>query len=358
LVRAVFVELYPQHVKILTENTRTNLFNLRQLLKIETNPDEDLHRDKLKLYKNLDDEYEEIQELGKGRYGRVIKARNRRRAEPFCALKLINLQELTFGRTKQAASEREYTIMAFLLEEFGSTKPHANVVGFERAFAANIWGVKHMVFKLEYVDGKALRHFTEKEQLPATKILDICCGVFAALEFLHGQGIIHRDVKPDNVIFNQHTNVVTVVDLGLAGLLDRNSPATCFDGTFKGSLTYMSPDVLRRDLRDETLTEEDLLGGDVWAMGVILFQLITLKDPSWFGSKDAYQLKLRLSNQTNDMIAGLAPAIGPYLTPKGGEYEWLVLTLTEILKKEQDERPTAAKLHKIFREERYGPDSK
>lgn len=352
LVEAQFRALFPEHMHILMpDDTRRNIFNLRQLLRSETG-DEKLHVEKVKVHQDLNAEYEEIEELGRGQYGKVIKARNRKRVEPFCALKLMDMETMRMGRTRKVAAEREYAVMRFMSEEFAVSKPHPNIVGFEQAFAARVKGVMHMVLKYEYVDGDTLRIFTEIERLAGTAILDVGVAVFSALAFLHGNGLVHRDIKPDNIMFNRNTNTITVIDLGFACFFDGRGPISCFDGPIKGSYSFLSPEVLRREILNQTPSAEDLILADIWAVGVILFELITLKTPPWFSAKTTEQMKQKLVGRGQEALYDCVRLLMPYAV-LNGEYEWLGIQTMDILN--LDTRPNAAEMQARFAGERYKP---
>lgn len=345
LIRKLFETLFPKYVYLVQEgDTRRNLFNLRQLMKIETK-ETDLMVGPLKVHKDLKEEYEELEELGKGMFGRVIKARNLIRSEPFCALKLMDIETIKVGRTKRIPAEREHAVMSFLAEEFGEVKVHPNIVGFYGAFAARAKGIMCMVLKYEYVDGDTLRIFTEIERLSGQQIIDIGTAVFDALGFLHANGIVHRDVKPDNVMLNRATNTVTLIDLGFACFYDGRGPVSCFDGPIKGSPSYLSPEILRRDEERETPTALELQLSDVWAMGVILFKLVTLTEPSWVRSKTSTAMREMLIQRGQNAIYDCVRALIPYAIPNG-EYEWLCVKTIDIL--HLITRPSAAAMYGEF----------
>jgi serine/threonine protein kinase len=228
-------------------------------------------------------------------------------------------------------------------------------VGFERAFAARVKGIMHMVLKYEYVDGDTLRIFTEIDRLNGNAMLDIGVSVFSALAFLHSNGLVHRDIKPDNIMFNKNTNRVTVLDLGFACFFDGRGPVSCFEGPIRGSLTYLSPEVLRRDLFNQIPTAEELLLSDVWAFGVILLRLVTLREPAWFLAKTPAEMRQKLVGRGQEAILECVRMLLPYAIPNG-EYEWVSIQTMDLL--HLDSRPRAAEMKERFERERYRPDRK
>ncbi len=90
-----------------------------------------------------------------------------------------------------------------------------------------------------------------------------------ALDFAHTQGVVHRDLKPDNILFDQHNNPY-ITDFGIAKLFNSTSDLSR-TGVVMGTVAYMSP---------EQATGQDLDGrSDIYALGVILFQILTNKRP-------------------------------------------------------------------------------
>jgi serine/threonine protein kinase len=359
LIRNEIVKLLPSALPQFTDDTRHNLYVLWQLLRGQPLPERDL-----KVYPDVEQEYETIGELGTGKFGRVVKARNRRKPEPFCALKLIDIETATHGRTKRPSADREHDIMRFLIEEFGHTKPHGNLVGFHGAFAAKSEGVMYMVLKYEFMDGQTLQEFCNKKRedkgtgkmievlkLKPDAILEIAIGVFSALRFLHSLGIAHRDFKPDNVVWNPNMNIVTVLDLGLSCFVNGNGLAPCFDGPVKGTYLYMSPEILKQDFTNSKPTIEELLLSDVWAVGVTLFQLLTQDEPIWFNAKIVNALRGYLIKNGAETLEDCRTKLQP-LTEDWFSYKWIAQQTMNILKLET--RPNAEEMHNRFYATRYG----
>ena len=121
---------------------------------------------------------------------------------------------------------------------------------------------------LEYVDGQALSSFTDVEQaLPISQVIDIafkCCG---ALEYANEKGLVHRDVKPANLIL-QADGVVKVTDFGTA--LSLRSDTTQVTGLV-GSPSYMAPE----QVREQTCTFQS----DMFSLAVVVYELLTGRKP-------------------------------------------------------------------------------
>jgi len=125
---------------------------------------------------------------------------------------------------------------------------------------------------MEYVPGGTLQSRLEKGPLDLAELTWIGTQIGDALEDAHGRGILHRDLKPGNVVLTA-SGTPKILDFGLAGLLHQSQTATDLTqpGTILGSLPYMAPEQLRGD-PDDART-------DVYAFGVILYEMATGERP-------------------------------------------------------------------------------
>ncbi len=141
---------------------------------------------------------------------------------------------------------------------------------------------------MEYVDGKTLAQIIDEDgPLPVTRIVDIACQALAALAVAHDIGVIHRDLKPENIMViegqddeGRTHDIVKVCDFGVAKLLQggARAPSVTAKGLVVGTPEYMSPEQARGDTLDAR--------SDLYAMGVLLFHLMTGKVP--FDSSTAF----------------------------------------------------------------------
>ncbi|MDB4940645.1 MAG: Serine/threonine protein kinase PrkC, regulator of stationary phase, partial [Labilithrix sp.] len=141
---------------------------------------------------------------------------------------------------------------------------------------------------MEYVDGQTLAALIANESpLPVARIVDIASQALAALAVAHDLGVIHRDLKPENIMVlrgeddeGRTHDIVKVCDFGVAKLLAgaRNGPSVTAQGLVVGTPEYMSPEQARGEELDAR--------SDIYAMGVLLFHLMTGKVP--FDSSTAF----------------------------------------------------------------------
>lgn len=137
---------------------------------------------------------------------------------------------------------------------------------------------------MEFFPGHELRHRIPLEQrgdgLPVQTVKEIMRKALTALKFLHEHGIMHRNLKPENIMINEHDDI-RIIDFGLAMSFDVNgSPqANSLDGTPE----YFSPELCRVAKGQCEYYGESC---DVWAMGVVMYELLTGQDLYSFRDSD------------------------------------------------------------------------
>jgi serine/threonine protein kinase/beta-lactam-binding protein with PASTA domain len=122
---------------------------------------------------------------------------------------------------------------------------------------------------MEYVPGRTLRDILrDRGRLPAREALEILIPVLAALGAAHQAGMVHRDVKPENVLMTDDGRV-KVVDFGLARAIEATNQTRT--GVMIGTIAYMSP--------EQVMTGGADVRSDVYAAGIVLFELVTGEQP-------------------------------------------------------------------------------
>jgi serine/threonine-protein kinase len=122
---------------------------------------------------------------------------------------------------------------------------------------------------MEYVPGRTLRDILrERGRLPAREALEIMIPVLAALGAAHQAGMVHRDVKPENVLMTDDGRV-KVVDFGLARAIEATNQTRT--GVMIGTIGYMAPEQVTTGAAD--------VRSDVYAAGIMLFELVTGQPP-------------------------------------------------------------------------------
>ncbi|MCJ0895089.1 Stk1 family PASTA domain-containing Ser/Thr kinase [Rhodococcus sp. ARC_M5] len=124
---------------------------------------------------------------------------------------------------------------------------------------------------MEYVDGDTLRDIVRAEgPMAPRRAMEVIADVCAALDFSHRNGIVHRDVKPANIMIN-NAGAVKVMDFGIArAIADSSSPMTQTAAVI-GTAQYLSPEQARGEQVDAR--------SDVYSLGCVLFEILTGEPP-------------------------------------------------------------------------------
>jgi hypothetical protein len=133
----------------------------------------------------------------------------------------------------------------------------------------------HVYIAYEHVAGKTLRQALRDGEIDDRKAIEACAQILDALDHAHAQGIVHRDVKPANVLLANGPGVdVRLVDFGLAQFAEAETLTEL--GDIPGTLAYISPE----RLAGKTATA----AADVWSVGVMLWEALVGWHPFWAGS--------------------------------------------------------------------------
>jgi serine/threonine protein kinase len=121
---------------------------------------------------------------------------------------------------------------------------------------------------MAFYEGETLRERIDRDGITVTEALEIASQIASGLARAHEKGIVHRDVKPGNILIDDH-GLVKIVDFGLAKLGSLTKMTVV--GTTMGTVSYMSPEQARGDEVDHR--------SDIWALGVVLYEMVTGRVP-------------------------------------------------------------------------------
>jgi eukaryotic-like serine/threonine-protein kinase len=199
--------------------------------------------------------YEILQLLGEGGMGAVYKATDRE-LDRFVALKVIR-PELASNPAILARFKQELLL--------AHQVTHRNVIRIYDLGDAE--GIKFIT--MEFIEGKDLRTLIrEKKKFAPEEAVDVIQQVCLALEAAHAVGVIHRDLKPQNIM-QDGTGRILVMDFGLARTLGGDGMTQT--GAIVGTMEYMSP--------EQALGKELDQRSDIFALGLILYEMLTGKGP-------------------------------------------------------------------------------
>ena len=237
------------------------------------------------------EDYENLHLLGQGAHGTIRVVRRKHDGHMLCK-KWISFERLpSSAHPTQVLREVEILMML---------SGHPHVIGFVGAFAGD--GGLNIV--QEYAEGGTLlqrldRQRADDEPLTEPEVLDTFVQISAALAHLHAHGVLHRDVKPANVFFDRR-NLCRLGDFGIA-----SSSKDPLPSKFLGTPLYLSPELIEGRPCDHK--------ADLWALGVLLYEMVALHHP--FAAENLAALALKI---TRAEFEPLASAVGLKQAASGG----------------------------------------
>ena len=146
--------------------------------------------------------------------------------------------------------------------------------------------VSYMV--MEYIQGGTLdSYLKQKKVLPVDEAVRITLHLADALAYAHQRGMIHRDIKPGNILFSDEShNHALLTDFGIARLLDEQKQMT-MTGALIGTPNYMSPEAARGEPCDAR--------ADIYSLGVVLYEMVTGRTP--YAADTPYSFLMKQANE-------------------------------------------------------------
>jgi serine/threonine protein kinase/Tol biopolymer transport system component len=213
--------------------------------------------------------YEVLRRIGAGGMGEVYLARDTRLGRQV-ALKLLPAAAVLHHDRVRRFKQEAHAVSAL---------NHPNILTIHEVGQS---GAIHYIV-MEYVEGDTLRQRLKRAPIRLSEALNVAAQIADALSAAHSAGIIHRDIKPDNVMLRKD-GYLKVLDFGLAKLTENVSQLTQVDfdaptiqairtnpGVVMGTAEYMSPEQARGLEVDQRT--------DVWSLGVILYEMVAGRRP-------------------------------------------------------------------------------
>jgi serine/threonine protein kinase len=211
--------------------------------------------------------YELVDVIGQGGMSVVYKARHKL-TEQDVALKILPPELAAHSQVKSRFLEEARALAAL---------DHPNIVHLYNFGQEN----QSFVLAMQFVQGKTWeRMILEAKRLAWAESVKIAVDVLKALEYAHGRGVVHRDMKPSNVLVRAHDHMATVMDFGIAKMT--TSTKLTATGQTMGTVRYMSPEQvrgqevdLRTDIYSLGATMYESLVGDTPFDGTTHFEIMT-----------------------------------------------------------------------------------
>ena len=215
--------------------------------------------------KVLDGRYQILSLLGSGGMGTVYRARHIRLESDF-AVKVLNPELVA----DEASIER------FHVEAIAASR-----INHENAIKVTDYGVledKTVYIVMEIVEGRTLREMINDGAIEYQRAVELLAQACAAIEAAHQKGVIHRDLKPDNIIVKNENgeDMVKVLDFGIAKLLETDQPGApkrvlTKAGMLIGTPQYMSPEQCRGAKLDPP--------SDIYSLGIVAYEMLAGRPP-------------------------------------------------------------------------------
>jgi eukaryotic-like serine/threonine-protein kinase len=202
--------------------------------------------------------YEIIEELGKGGMGLVYKALDPR------INRLLVVKTICFSDEFEEDVVHEIKERFFREAEIAGQLSHPSIVTIYDV--GEVGDLTYIV--MEFLEGDDLqRYISKKRLLPLRMVINVVAGVADALEFAHRSNVIHRDIKPGNIMLLK-SGGIKVTDFGIAKAMSSSRTKT---GVIMGTPNYMSPEQIMGRTIDPR--------SDIFSLGVVFFQLLTGETP-------------------------------------------------------------------------------
>jgi serine/threonine-protein kinase len=157
-------------------------------------------------------------------------------------------------------------------------------------------GIAYLVMAL-VTGGNLGAHLAREPQQPIDEVRRLVSEIADALDYAHTRGVIHRDIKPDNVLLDEHSGRAMVNDFGIARAIEAGTRLT-ITGNAVGTPTYMSP--------EQAMGEREVDGrSDIYSLGCVAYQMLTGRLP--FAASNSMALLLKHVNERPRPIAELRP---------------------------------------------------
>lgn len=230
--------------------------------------------------------YEILEELGQGAMGVVYKGKDPK------INRLVAIKTIRFSDDFEEQQAKEVKERFFKEAELAGRLSHPSIISVHDV--GEDYDLTYMA--MELLEGEDLERFCEKDSLlPLRNVLDIIAETADALDYAYTQGVIHRDIKPGNIMLLKNGHI-KVTDFGIAKAVSSSQTRT---GIILGTPNYMSP---------EQINGMEIDGrSDIFSLGIVFFQLLTGQLP--FGGKTLTELFYQITQAKHPSPRQINPKV-------------------------------------------------
>lgn len=273
----------------------------------------------------INENFEFKHDLGKGKFGSVVLAMDKRSNGAVYAIKIVN---------KNNPTDEEYKINRWESTIFSTLKniSHPNVIKCYEKYENE----KNIFFVYEYIKGSDLKIFTQMHPNSNIRnIINISLQIINGIACLHKYGIIHRDIKTTNILIensldNKYDNKVKIIDFGLSRVLGKNE----FSLDPYGSLCFKAPELIKHLPYNFKV--------DVWAIGITIYYLIFRVLPFEKGNKQQIKESIVNDNLNFPIVEMTYDASETNNESNNGSF--LYALIGECLEKKVESRPSIERI--------------
>ncbi|OKP86898.1 hypothetical protein A3844_12960 [Paenibacillus helianthi] len=181
------------------------------------------------------------------------------------------------------------------------------------------------IMVLEDIHGRSLKRIMAEDQPEPEVLIQLAVRIVDILGAIHERNVIHKDIKPSNIIWNRDQNIVQIIDFDLAVKLSREKRDFQNNGVLEGSLLYISPEQTGRMNRNVDYRS------DYYSLGIVLYEMMTGKKPYDAGE---------MLEQIYSIIA--KEAVPPYKATGGRVSSSLSAVIMKLMEKSSEDRYRSA----------------
>jgi serine/threonine-protein kinase len=231
--------------------------------------------------------YEIERELGKGAMGAIYLGKDPKIS------RIVAIKTMALSQEFEPDELEEVKHRFFREAETAGRLIHPNIVTIYDA------GEEHDLayIAMEFLKGSDLSRYIKKENLlPLDKVLDLIKRAAEGLDYAHANNVVHRDIKPGNIMWDKATDNMKITDFGIARITDSSKTKT---GLVLGTPSYMSP---------EQLAGKKVTGqSDLFSLGVMMYQMVTGELP--FRADSMAALMYKITNEQQVSPDSVNPAV-------------------------------------------------